>query len=152
MVVHLLLQVWRSDQVRYGTRLLAILLGVGMLWGCADDPTAPEVGESFTLAPGERITLAVTGTHVRFLRVAADSRCPLRVQCVWAGDGSVVFEMVPRDGEAVEHTLHTNEGPKAVVLGSYELTLLKLNPYPEVPGDITPEDYRAMLVLYEQPE
>ena len=138
--------------MRRGAILLAILVSLGLLFGCADDPTGPEAGEPFMLVPGERVTLEPMGTDVRFLRVAGDSRCPLRAQCVWAGDAAVVFEIAPRDGDAVEHTLHTNEGPKAVVLGSYELTLLKLNPYPDVPGDITPEDYRAMLVLYEQPE
>ena len=138
--------------MRRGVRLLAILVSLGLVAACDDDPTGPEAGESFTLAPGERVTLEPKGTHVRFLLVEEDSRCPLRAQCVWAGDGAVVFEIAPRDGEAMEYTLHTNEGPKAVVLGSFELRLLKLNPHPEVPGEIAPEDYRATLVLYEQPE
>ncbi len=138
--------------MKRGARLLAILVSLALLFGCADDPTGLEAGEPFTLVPGERVTLESLGTHVRFLRVAEDSRCPLRAQCVWAGDGAVVFEIAPRDGEAMEYTLHTNEGPKAVVLGSFELRLLKLNPHPEVPGEIAPEDYRATLVLYEQPE
>jgi hypothetical protein len=138
--------------MRPGASLVAILGTVGLLAACANDPTGPEVDESFTLAPGECTTLEPTGTHVRFLRVAGDSRCPLQVQCVWAGDAAVVLEIAPRDGDAMEHTLHTNEEPKAVVLGRYELTLLELSPYPVVPGDIDPDDYRATLVLYERLE
>ena len=138
--------------MRRGVSLLAILVSLGLVAACDDGPTGPEAGEPFTLAPGERVTLEPTGTHVRFLLVAEDSRCPLRVQCVWAGDGAVVFEVARRDGHSVEHILHTNEGPKAVVLDSYELTLLKLNPQPEVTGDIAPEEYRATLVLSERLE
>lgn len=132
--------------------VLAIPVSLWLLLGCTGDPTGPEPGEVFTLASGERTTLEPIGTHLRFLRVAEDSRCPLRAQCVWEGDGAVVLEIAPRDGDAVEHTVHTNVEPKVVVLDRYELTLLELNPYPEVPGEIAPEDYVAILVLVERLE
>jgi hypothetical protein len=139
--------------MRHGyAAILAILVSIGLMAACDEDPTGPDAGEPFTLAPGERVTLEPMGTHVRFLRVAEDSRCPLRAQCVWAGDGAVVFEIATRDGDSVEHTLHTNEGPKAVVIDSHELTLLQLNPHPELSGDIAPEDYRATLVLHKRQE
>lgn len=137
--------------MRYAARVLLVLVSV-LLVGCSDEPVGPEPGETFTLSPGERATLAPLGTHVRFLRVSGDSRCPLQAECVWAGDGAVVLEVAPKDGDAMEYTVHTTEGPNAVVLGRYELTLLALNPYPEVPGDIAPEDYRVELVLYERLE
>ena len=139
--------------MRHGSAVtLVSLVSLGLVAACDGDPTGPEAGEPFTLAAGERVTLEPLGTHVRFLRVAEDSRCPLGAQCVWAGDGVVVFEIAMREGDSVEHTLHTNEGPKAIVLDLFELTLLKLNPYPEETGDIAPEDYRATLVLYERLE
>ena len=138
--------------MNHWSRSCAILLGVGVLWGCGDDPTGPAVGESFTLAPGESVTLQLDGSHVRFLQVAEDSRCPLQAQCVWAGDGEVVIEIAPPDGDSAEHTLHTNEGQKAVALGRYELTLLELSPYPEVPDATPPEDYRATLIVNERLE
>jgi hypothetical protein len=121
---------------------------------CDDQPTGPRPGESFVLAPGQRVTLDTVHTTVRFLTVAEDSRCPSRAQCVWAGDGAVVLEISPSAADAAEDTLHTNpeSGPRAVVLGSYELTLLGLNPYPETPGEIAPADYRATLALYERLE
>lgn len=121
-----------------------------LLLACTGDPTGPAVGESFTLAPGNQVTLEVVNTRVRFLDVAEDSRCPLRAQCVWAGDGAVVLELASRPGGALEETLHTNADPKSVFLDRYELTLLKLEPYPEVPGEIRPEDYRVTLALHER--
>jgi len=121
---------------------------------CDDEPAGPKPGESFVLAPGERVTLDAVDSGVRFLMVSADSRCPSQVQCVWAGDGAVVLEIAPADADAAEDTLHTNpeSGRRSAVLGRYELTLLELDPYPETPGEIAPADYRATLALYERLE
>jgi len=133
---------------------LAVLSVAGGLVACDDEPTGPKPGESFTLAVGESATLDTVHASVRFLAVSEDSRCPLRAQCVWAGDGAVLLEIAPADGDAAEHTLHTNpeSGPGSVVLARYELTLLALEPYPDTPGEIGPDDYRATLALYERLE
>lgn len=136
--------------MKYVNKLLIVT--VALFSGCTEDVTGPEVGESFTLAVGERVMLPATGAHVQFLEVTEDSRCPLRAQCVWAGDGVALFELAARRGEAVELTLHTNEGPKAVDLGRYEISFIELSPYPEVPDSIDPADYQATLVLSKQPE
>lgn len=124
------------------------------LAACDDDPAGPSPGESFTLAVGETATLEAVRTSVRFLVVSEDSRCPSRAQCVWAGDGAVVLEIAPAAGDAAEDTLHTNSesGAGAVELAGYELTLLRLDPYPEIPGDIPPDAYRATLALNERLE
>ena len=134
------------------SRVCVVLLSVGFFWSCSGDPTGPEVGESFTLEPGEGVTLESDGIGVRFMQVLEDSRCPTRVQCVWAGDAAVVVELAPQAGDAAEHTLHTNVGQKSIVLGRYELSLLELSPYPDEPRSIPPEDYRATLVVQERPE
>ncbi len=135
--------------------LSCIAFGIaGALVACDGEPAGPKPGESFTLAVGETATLEAVRTAVRFLVVSEDSRCPSQAQCVWAGDGAVVLEIAPAGGDAAEHTLHTNpeSGPGAMVLAGYELTLLGLDPYPETPGDIASDKYRATLALYERLE
>lgn len=132
--------------------LIPGLVGLLAIVSCSGEPTGPAPGESFTLAPGERVSLAPLDMEVRFLEVSGDSRCPLRAECVWAGDGAVLLELSPRDGDATLHTLHTTEGPDALTLGRYELTLLGLDPYPELPDVIPAEDYRVELVLDERLE
>lgn len=138
--------------MNHWSKFCVVLLGVGVSWGCSSDATGPELGEAFALAPGESVTLEIDGIGVRFMRVSEDSRCPLRVQCVWAGDAAVVIELAPQDGDAAEHTLHTNMGQKSIVLGQHELSLLELSPYPDEPRSISPEDYRATLVVQERLE
>jgi len=123
-----------------------------ILVACDEKPTGPEVDSEFTLVVGERATLDAIQASVRFLAVAEDSRCPSQAQCVWAGDGAVVLEIAPAGGDEAEETLHTNpeSGPGAVALAGYELTLLRLDPYPVIPGDIESDAYRATLVLSER--
>ncbi|MGV8932365.1 MAG: hypothetical protein ACOH1R_09715 [Luteimonas sp.] len=82
-------------------------------------------GESFTLAFGEQIALADHST-VRYLRVAADSRCPPDVQCVWAGDADVVFEWTAAAGQPESFSLHTGRGDRSKTLGTRKLTLVSL--------------------------
>jgi hypothetical protein len=134
--------------------LCGFVCGAAALVACSEEPAGPKPGESFTLAVGDRVVLDTVHATVRFLAVSQDSRCPSQVQCVWAGDGAVVLEIAPAEADAAEDTLHTNEesGPPSALLGRYELTLLQLNPYPETPGQISPDDYRATLVLYERLE
>lgn len=133
---------------------LAALSVAGGLAACDDEPTGPKPGESFTLAVGESAALDTIQASLRFLAVSEDSRCPLRAQCVWAGDGAVLLEIAPADGDAAEHTLHTNpeSGPGSMLLAGFELTLLALEPYPDTPGEIEPDEYRATLALYERLE
>lgn len=138
--------------MNHWSKVCVVLLSVGVSWGCSGDPTGPEVGEVFALAPGEAVTLELDGIGVRFMRVSEDSRCPLRAQCVWAGDAAVVIELAPQAGDAAEHTLHTSMGQKSIVLGQHELSLLELSPYPDEPRSISPEDYRATLVVQERLE
>jgi hypothetical protein len=136
-------------------KLSLVALGIVVsLVACDDEPAGPKPGEVFTLTVGERAILEAIDTSLRFLVVSSDSRCPSQAQCVWAGDGAVVLEIAPTDADAAKDTLHTNpeSGPRAVALASYELELLRLDPYPETPGSIPSDQYRATLVLYEKLE
>ena len=133
--------------MKHGAKLPIILIGLGLSWGCAADLTGPEVGESFTLKLGQRITLELIETEVQFLLVAADSRCPRGAQCFWEGYAAAVFKITARDGDAVEHTLYPGVGSRGIVLDGSELVFLELKPYPELSRRIAPGDYQAVLVL-----
>ena len=137
---------------RLATLSLVAFVLPTILVACDEKPTGPEVGAEFTLEVGDRAILDAAHTIVHFVAVAEDSRCPSQAQCVWAGDGAVVLEIAPAAGDAAEDTLHTNpeSGPGAVSLAGYELTLLRLDPFPEIPGDIAPNDYLATLALYKR--
>jgi hypothetical protein len=61
-------------------------------------------GSGFRLALGSTARIRGTDLYITFERVVEDSRCPVKVQCVWAGE--VTLELRIRSGDAAEQT-HT---------------------------------------------
>lgn len=53
---------------------------------------------SVVLGFGDEATVA-PGTQLRFVRVVNDSRCPKGVQCVWAGEVKIEFELKSPSGK-----------------------------------------------------
>jgi hypothetical protein len=84
-----------------------------------------EDGQAFSMHPGESVMLTDHST-LRYLRVGNDSRCPPRVQCIWAGDAEVGFEWTPANGAATAFTLHTGKDPRTRDLDGRRLTLVSL--------------------------
>ncbi|MBK7937039.1 MAG: hypothetical protein IPJ82_08055 [Lewinellaceae bacterium] len=80
--------------------LFALLAAFGLLslTGCpspgGDCAVDFRVGESFTLDQGT--TACLTGAEsftIRFDSISGDSRCPVGVQCIWAGRVDGVFTL-----------------------------------------------------------
>jgi hypothetical protein len=111
--------------------------------------TEPAVGNEFRLDFGEAVTVPEAELWLHFVDVVEDSRCPTRVLCVWEGDAAIAIEIVSNlaDGDAVTDTLHTTLDPKSVTIFGYVLQLVRVDPYPSVPGGIPLERYRITLRL-----
>jgi len=108
--------------------LPAALLGavVAVTSGCASGGTRGATpGAPFELAPGESVSLPDEAT-LRYVRVAADSRCPPDVQCIRAGDADVVFEFTPVGGASTQVDVNLPEAPSAP-MGAWRLQLLSLD-------------------------
>jgi len=103
------------------------------------DPTTIE------LRAGEGRTLH--GLRIDFGRVESDSRCPSTVTCVWAGNAAVELQVSPVAGDGPSHRLVLNTGldPQTGEALGLRITLLALTPYPETPGGIGEDAYRARL-------
>lgn len=107
---------------------LAALVSLAMtLPGCTGAShtraTAP-IGQPIEMAPGERIALP-DGASLRYMVVAADSRCPPAVQCIWAGHADVVFEFTQAPLPPRRLTVNTDP-PASAVVGKWQLRLLAL--------------------------
>ncbi len=116
--------------------------------------TEPRLSDEFELRVGDHATFTDAGVRVAFLGVSQDSRCPSQVMCVWAGDAAVLVETAPYPGtvsaDSRTDILHTDLDPKSLGLGLFELTLVRLAPYPETPSSISPDDYVATFVIREK--
>jgi hypothetical protein len=87
----------------------------------AFDDTVRVVRGQATAVDGGR--LAVTYTDL------TDSRCPAKVQCVWAGDAAATLRL-DAGGAVATPTLHTTLEPKAATHAGYAVTLVSVDPYP----------------------
>lgn len=114
-------------------------------------PTAPatiraEPGAVFTLAVGQEAAVG-DSLRIRFVGVAADSRCPIDVQCVWAGDAQLRLLIRQRSGAERQVELHTALDPRATSAGGYTLSVQGLLPEPRANRPTDPAQYRLDVLL-----
>jgi hypothetical protein len=127
------------------------LLGLAAILVACNSAAAPLLGDEFTLRAGQSASITELGLWMRFNRVVADSRCPADAMCIWAGDGAVLLEVAPLNGDSKEDTLHTNLDPRSILLSRAELRLVRLEPYPAAAGSIPPGDYIVTLATRSVP-
>ena len=82
----------------------------------------------------------VNGLRFRPIEVLEDSRCPARVQCVWAGQVRVLVAVgSPTGGEVSRHEL--TQGKPEVMYGG-ALTLVTVEPPKGTMGSVARDAYR----------
>lgn len=91
---------------------------------------APALDEDFTVRLGQ--TVAVDGGQlvVGLKEVPSDSRCPVDVQCVQAGEAVVMLTVARPQREPATLTLRTTPGKEAAQYEEYRVELRDLNPKP----------------------
>ncbi|MCR4403843.1 MAG: hypothetical protein NUW06_00860 [Candidatus Acetothermia bacterium] len=128
--------------------LLAAVLALSLA-GCdgllGGWPVRAELGEPFTLRVGQ--TAAVEGLRVTFLRVLQDSRCPVDVVCIWAGNARVELELAASSHGRTTVELNSSLAPREATFGSYLVRYVDLRPYPRSTERPDPPAYRLTLVV-----
>lgn len=132
-----------------------VLTFVALLGGhVAAAAQTARVGREFNIKVGRVVTLDGGGLRVRLVRVASDSRCPVDVNCVWAGNAEVVFEVGARGWRGKKTLrLNTNASPErtgAGRYGRYTLKLMGLAPQPRSTGKLTAGRYTATLLVSKE--
>ena len=109
------------------------------------------LAEPVTLGVGQTVGIEGSGDTLTFAGVVSDSRGPVDVVCVWAGEALLAFELVREDTVTARSvTLSPGSGASGV-LGPYRLTLLELEPEPKSTAPIPPGSYEATIVLDRLP-
>jgi hypothetical protein len=115
---------------------LACLFALSFLWlnrpacaGVAPDPVQA-LGRDFAIAVGASARIDKTDLVVHFDRVVNDSRCPSDVQCITAGDATVVVTAVSDGAAPRRYELHTDDGAREAMHGNFRLSLISLKPVP----------------------
>ena len=117
--------------------------------GLDPDPEAAtvvaEIGSSFELRPGQTARVGTSGLVVGFRGVATDSRCPVDVTCVWAGDAALRIRLAMRGGDWTPFDLHTTLEPRSAAYAGFTLSVVGLSPEPRSDQQIPGERYTVTL-------
>ena len=151
-------------------RWLALALLCVVLAGCqagppfaAAPPTAAALDEPFALRAGESAQLADANLEVTFASVPADGRCPTNIQCAETAPVRVVVSVAEMDGadsSEFPFQCHTTQEGEVIAtapdthvseqVGPFEITLLRVTPYPDALQATEPGDYRIEVVVTRQ--
>ena len=111
--------------------------------------------DEFMLTVGQRIETGVDVLgRLVFEEVREDSRCPLDMTCIWAGDAVVSISVDgpsstvdgPDGSTTVE--LHTHPSyPTEAAVGQHVVRLVELSPVPREDATIEASQYEATLVV-----
>jgi hypothetical protein len=130
----------------------ATVIACGLLLvvsACAGVQTAAivEPGASFTLAPGETAAVKGADARITFKKVTDDSRCPVDVTCVWAGDAKIEIT-ISRNGAPDETRVLSITPPKhEAVVGNLRIKFVSLAPVPHQADPNPRRNYRAEFVV-----
>jgi hypothetical protein len=118
--------------------------------GCANNTSVNQVklGEEFSLAIGQTVTIQDENLKVKFSEVIEDSRCPGGVQCIWAGRVSCLIEFIQNGttNKTVLTQLGLTEGYATETYEVYQLRF-RIEPYPQSGKKISNSDYRLLLTI-----
>ena len=105
-----------------------------------------EAGDTVTLQYGDSALLGTGGPSITFSAVEADSRCPVDVTCVWAGDAHIRLDG-NRGAGPEPLQLHTGVEPTEAAFAGYRIRLLDVAPPRRQGDDVRPADYSVRLAI-----
>lgn len=106
----------------------------------------------FTLQAGETASLdGDSSVRIRFDTILADSRCPVGVECIWAGRVELAISFTQTAGAQTATLIlgdpaGTNFTDRAS-FGEYTVQLRQVLPQPEADQPIPPGEYSAELLV-----
>ena len=141
------------------------LLFAFFLTACTHDslpmPIQANIGEEFTLTPGQSVTIPESDLTMTLLSVPTDGRCPLEIECTESGPVTVVVTVQLGSGVAQEFVFQTftdNSGnvpemdfqgmQTSIEIGDVVIRVSKVLPFPKMSAaKIKPEEYLVSFLL-----
>jgi len=109
-----------------------------------------QLNQPFQLKSDQVAVITPGNLKVQFLNVSNDSRCPIGVQCPWAGQATVVIR-AERNGNALgDFNLILNAAAQeqpTVRFDDYSIKLVDLTPYPKQNQQVKLSEYVATLLV-----
>lgn len=102
--------------------------------------------ESFTLNAGKQKTAKKSHLKIKFVSVIEDSRCPVGVNCIWAGNAKVKVKIIGIRSSK-EFEFNTNMGPKGDTFDGWSIVIDELTPAPVANKPLDPKSYKAKFTI-----
>jgi len=98
--------------------------------------------ETLIVKAGQQRTAAKSKLRIKFISVIEDSRCPIGVDCIWAGNAKIKVQIIgERSTKMFE--FNTTLGPNGDILDGWAITLEELTPVPNAKRKTNPKNYTA---------
>ncbi len=150
-----------------GARILvfrAVIALTGAILG-ATSPPGPEVAAAwaqpspipaaldrpFEVPVGQSARIEAARLELSFRVVEADSRCPMGVQCIRAGEVTVRIVITTSGGRRETRSLRAPSRDAATTIDRYRIELRGVAPYPEFNRRIRPDEYVATFLVSREP-
>lgn len=124
-----------------------VMLAAGLSCGEEEVKVPAVLGMEFTLAAGQTAVLETEGLSLKFVEVSEDSRCPVGVECVQAGQ--VTCKVRVDFQGAISNIEMTQLGGSffgAGTLGDYQV-IFRVEPQPQAGVEIPESDYRLIMTV-----
>lgn len=102
-----------------------------------------QAADTVTVRAGKQSNARHSRLKIRFIEVTEDSRCPAGVNCVWAGNAHIKFEVANRAGGSKVLEANTSVGPKGDQFDGWAIELTSLTPLPTTTGKPKAKQYAA---------
>lgn len=92
---------------------------------------------------GKQKKFARSKITVKFISLVEDSRCPVGVNCVWAGNAKIKVQISEGREAGETFELNTNIGARGATFRGYAVNLTELIPKPKADSKNADGDYTA---------
>ncbi len=99
------------------------------------DTITASLDSGFQLMHNQTASIGSENLSVKFVNVAEDSRCPVGVECIWAGQAKIELEIKQKDEEPEIIVLISQAGREELAkkdIDGYSIRLLEVKP-PRLP-------------------
>jgi hypothetical protein len=126
--------------------------------GSPGEISVPDLSENILIAYEQTVFVESEGLSIMF-REFSESRCPKGARCFWEGEGIVELVIENAEGDVASALLVIRPGRdpdrftwlKAYTM-DYRITLLELEPYPDLDDSAEPGEYTALLDIEKIPD
>ena len=112
----------------------------------AQESSYPKLGEEFELAVHQTAQMTAENISVTFQQVLEDSRCPVDVNCIWAGLAEVSLR-VAVSGNEEELSLSTSPPDNSAVFENHTFWLIKVRPVPRANQNMDSSAYFVTVMV-----